>query len=181
MPVEVAWQASDEPAGLGDASVEVACGDAGPQRSAAPGAADPGVVASWTAAASLEPGADCAISVEASDGAGNTSRATSPEYATTVHAVADGGVAGATVEGEQVGIIARRGPDGGRAAITIEGEQVGSVELYAPEALGPEVVFVAELTPGQTRTISVMQMSEADPPAGGEPARVEGFVTLTGG
>jgi hypothetical protein len=134
-------------------------------------------VTSWAAPASLAAGADCVISVEGSDGAGNTSRATSQAYAATVHPVADGGLAGTTVEGDQVGVIARRGPDGGQATIVLDGQQVGTVELFAPEALPPEVVYVTGLSPGQARTISVVPLSGAEPASGGS-AGVDAFVTL---
>ena len=181
LPIDVSWQASDAIAGLGDASVAVACDDRAAERSDAPGAADPGIVAPMSTVAQVAPGTDCDITVMASDGLGNTTRATSGGVVATVHVVADGGAAGIEVEGDQVGVIAQRGPDGGQATVHIDGEPAGMIELYAPEALGPEVVFVADLAPGAVSSISLVPTGTNDAASSGERVAIDGVVTLTAG
>jgi GH25 family lysozyme M1 (1,4-beta-N-acetylmuramidase) len=181
VPIDVTWDAVDEIAGLGDATLAVACGGARPERSAAPGTADPGVLTRSTASAFLVPGGDCDITVVGRDGAGNSSRATAASVSARVVGAADGQAPDSTVEGGQVGVIARRGPDGGRASISVDDEPIGLIDLYAPEPTGPEVVFVAEIEPGVARTVSLEPTGERDPASTGDRVTVDGFVTLTTG
>jgi hypothetical protein len=158
--------------------VTLACGEAAHRRVEAPGTAEPGVETPWSASAWLEPAERCEVRVTGSDGAGNTSRSTGGPVAVSLHRVADGGVGGTSVEGQQVGVIARRGPDGGQATVSIDGEPVGVIDLFAPEAQGPELVFVAELGFGSAGSVSVSAMDAATSGGG---AAVEGFVTLATG
>jgi hypothetical protein len=175
VPIVVTWTAIDAVAGLGDASVTLVCGEAAGQSSEVSGTAEPGVETPWNASAWLEPGEDCEVEVTGSDGAGNTSHATADRVAATMHTVPDGGVGGVSVEGQQVGVIARRGPDGGQATVSIDGEPVGVIDLFAPEAQGPELLFVADLGSGSAGLVSV---SAPDATSNGAGPTVEGFVAL---
>jgi lysozyme len=172
LPVMVSWEARDDVAGLSDASVLADCGEVGTQRSNAPAAAPPGEAAVQEVPASLLPDADCDITAISRDGAGNSARATSDEAVTlTLHDEAT------AIAGEQIGVIASRGPDGGRAVVLLDGEAVGLVDLYAPEASGPEVVFVADLADG-VHSVELEPTGTADAASTGSAVVVDGYVTL---
>ena len=82
------------------------------------------------------------------------------------------------VEGRQVGVIARRGPDLGRAAVLVDGEPVGLVDLYAPIAGGPEIVHVADLSPGRPANVALKPTGTSHADSTGTAVLVDGFVTL---
>jgi hypothetical protein len=84
----------------------------------------------------------------------------------------------AEVSGDEVGVIARRGPDAGRAAILLDGNATALIDLYAPEAGGPELVHVVTLPEGR-HTISVEATETSDPASTGSSVVVEGYATLT--
>ena len=156
VPIAATWEARDDVAGLADATVLVDCGEIGTARTDAPGTAAPGRSTDWTADAFTYPDAECAITAIGRDGAGNVTRADSERFTTTwVDAAAS------VVEGDQVGVVATRGPDGGRAAVLVDGVAVGLIELYVPEMSGPEVVFVTDMTAGSHR-IEVQPTGSAD-------------------
>jgi hypothetical protein len=127
----------------------------------------------------VTPGSSCQIGIEASDGAGNTTQVTGPRVETAMHPSVDGATTGLMLEADQVGVIARRGPGGGQVAVHIDGEPVASVDLSAAAALGPEVVYVADLMPGAPRTIGIVPALGTEPASNG--ARIDGFVTLVTG
>ena len=166
LPVSVRWDALDAAAGLVDARIAVRCGDGRAIRSEAPGAAEPGERVAWAADAYVFPDASCAVTAITADAAGNTNRATAEGVSVSVVPAAES----ATVSGEQVGVIARRGPDAGRAAVLLDGEAVGLVDLYAESEEEAAVVFVAELPEGE-HTISV---ADTD----GAAITVDGFAAL---
>jgi lysozyme len=177
LPVAVRWEASDETAGLGDASVAVACGEGSAQRTEAPGAAEPGTLVAWDAEAFVVPGAACSVTAIAADAAGNTSRQRVEDVRASLVAVAPGEEPVATVEATDVGIVARRGPDGGRASVVVDGEPLALIDLYAPLPTGPEIVLVTPLSAG-AHEITVEPTASADPAATGNAVVIEGFATL---
>jgi GH25 family lysozyme M1 (1,4-beta-N-acetylmuramidase) len=177
VPVEVTWEALDPAAGLSDASVLVGCGPESRSETAAPGSAAPGRAASWTAALSLVPDADCHVSVIGRDGVGNETTVEAGAVAATVP-VNDGDQPGTSVTGDQVGIVARRGPDLGRAAVYLDGEAIDLIDLYHPTPTGPEVVYIADLTPGVPTTITLEATGSSDPDATGTDVVIDAFVTL---
>ncbi len=172
IPIAATWEARDDVAGLADAMVQVDCGELGTTRSVAPGTAAPGRSTTWAADAFAYPDADCAVTAISRDGAGNTTPAGGDRFTTTSL-----DVAAAVVEGDQVGVIATRGPDAGRAAVLVDGVAVGLIELYVPQMSGPEVVFVTDLTAGSHR-IEVQPTGSADAASGGTAVAVDGYVTL---
>ncbi|MEA2027212.1 MAG: hypothetical protein U9O18_11020, partial [Chloroflexota bacterium] len=174
IPVAVRWDARDTAAGLSDASILIDCGENLTDRSEAPGTADPGEMVTWDAEAMLFGGATCAVTAISRDGAGNMARSTI-DGVTTPYTAGDR----ATVAGDQVGVIARRGPDAGRAAVLLDGEALGLVDLFAPEPSGPEVVFVTDLPPG-SHGIEIEATGNADPASTGTTVSVDGFITLAG-
>jgi GH25 family lysozyme M1 (1,4-beta-N-acetylmuramidase) len=177
VPVWVRWDARDVHAGLSDAAVSVSCGVEPVQRTEAPGSAAPDELVAWDAEAGLVPGAACDVTAISLDGAGNRSRASSDGITAAVYPAGDEARPGATIEGDQVGVIAKRGPDAGRAAVTIDGEAVGLVELYAAVSTGPEIVFVADLDGGR-HSIAVEAIGTSDPSSTGTTVDVDGFATL---
>jgi hypothetical protein len=181
IPVEVAWQAVDAAAGLSDADVSVVCDDVPTSQGEAPLSAAPGESVTATAAAMVVPTVSCHITVVSRDGVGNgTSSTWEPVEADFVPL--DGGpVASAALEGDQVGVVASRGPDGGRAAVLVDGAAVGLIDLYQPVASGPETVYVASLEPGTVQLISVEPTGTSDPASSGSSVVIDGFVTLTSG
>jgi len=188
VPVEVAWQAVDATAGLSDASLEMACDSAGPSSSEVPGSAEPGQQVPWSGALRV-PIDRCDITVVSRDGVGNESRTEAGEVELVIHP-ADAGadsdadadsVATTGLAGDQVGVMAVRGPDRGRANVLLDGEPVGLVDLYAPEATGPELVLVVDLASGARQRISVEATGDRDPAASGGSVAIEGFVTLATG
>ena len=174
IPATVRWDARDTVGGLSDATILIDCGENLTDRSEAPGAADPGEMVTWDAEAMLFGGATCAVTAISRDGAGNTTRSTI-DGVTTPYTAGDR----ATVEGDQVGVIARRGPDAGRAAVLLDGEALGLVDLFAPAPSGPEVVFVTDLPPGG-HSIEIETTGNADPSSTGTTVSVDGFITLAG-
>jgi GH25 family lysozyme M1 (1,4-beta-N-acetylmuramidase) len=177
IPVAVRWEARDETAGLADAKVSVDCGEDGFERTPAPGHAEPGELAAWDAAAALFADAACAVTAISSDAAGNTARDTIQGLTTAIVPVASADEE-ADVSGDEVGVIARRGPDAGRAAILLDGNATALIDLYAPEAGGPELVHVVALPDGR-HTISVEATETSDPASTGRSVVVEGYATLT--
>lgn len=178
VPIEVLWEAVDAEAGLADASVTVACDQGRPIRSEAPGSAPPGELTPWSAAAAILPSAICEVTVISRDGAGNVTRVTSDAIEATARPTGGGAFPTAMVEGDQVGIVAQRGPDGGRAAVLIDGQPVDLIDLYAPEPGGTEVVYIAELGPSAVRSIMVEPTGTSDPASSGSVVVIDGFVTL---
>ncbi len=174
IPVAVRWDARDAVAGLSDATVLTDCGESSTDRVEVPGTAAPGEMATWDAEAMLFGGAICAVTAISRDGAGNTTRSTL-DGVTTIYTAGDR----ATVEGDQIGVIARRGPDAGRAAVLLDGEALALVDLYAPEPSGPEVVFVADLPPG-SHSIEIETTGNADPASTGTDVSVDGLIILAG-
>ncbi len=132
----------------------------------------------WAAPAAVVPGARCEVTVTARDGVGNATRASSAAAVATFVAVSGDGDLSGTVEGRQVGVIARRGPDLGRAAVLVDGEAVGLVDLYAPIAGGPEIVHVADLSPGSPANVALQPTGTSDAESTGTAVLVDGFVTL---
>jgi GH25 family lysozyme M1 (1,4-beta-N-acetylmuramidase) len=174
VPVTVRWEARDAGAGLADAQVVVGCGQGRTQRTEAPGHAEPGELAPWTAEAWLFPDATCRVTAVARDGAGVRARASvnGPQARVVSLQAAD------AVEADEVGVIARRGPDAGRAALLVDGESVALINLYAPEDSGPEVVHVIALAPGR-HSLALEATGSSDPESTGTAVTVEGFATLT--
>ncbi len=180
VPIEVTWEAVDTEAGLSDASLAVECDEGPVLRSEAPGSAAPGELASWSAGSAVLLSVSCQVTVTSRDGAGNLTRVAAGATTTDVRppAADSGAVPSATVEGDQVGIVAQRGPDGGRAAVLIDGQPMDLIDLYAPESGGPEVVYVADLAPGSPRIVSVEPTGTSDPASSGSRVVIDGFVTL---
>ena len=147
----------------------------------APGSAEPGQVATWTAPGEVIPDVPCQVTVIARDGAGNTTQTTADTIVATLVPVSGEGSLTAGVEGRQVGIIARRGPDLGRAAVLVDGEAVGLVDLYAPVAGGPELVHVVDLEPGASASIALEATGTSHPDSAGTAITIDGFVTLAAG
>jgi hypothetical protein len=172
IPVSVTWAATDAVSGLSDATIAVSCGDRPTERSEAPGSAAPGELATWAGEALLASDATCAVTAIGRDGAGNNERLTERGL-TTRYAAGDR----ADVSGDQVGVVARRGPDAGRAAVLLDGEALGLVDLYAAVPGGPELVYVADL-PGGSHSVELAGTGGADPASTGTAVDVEGFVTL---
>jgi hypothetical protein len=112
------------------------------------------------------------------DGVGNETAVAAAVEAAIVP-VAEGGLASAEVTGDQVGIVARRGPDLGRAAVYLDGEAVGLVDLYHPTPTDPELVYVADLTPDTQSTVSIEATGTADPDAAGTDVVIDAFVTIS--
>lgn len=179
IPIEVGWEASDVVAGLADASLSVDCDDGPAALSEVPGTAEAGQTTTWAAPAVVVPGARCEVTVTARDGVGNATRARSDTVVATIIAASGEGDAGVSLEGRQVGVIARRGPDLGRAAVLIDGEPVGLVDLYAPLAGGPEIVHVVDLSAGSPASIMLEPTGTSHADSTGTAVIVDGFVTLT--
>lgn len=177
VPVSVRWDARDLHAGLSDAAILVACGAGRNQRTEAPGSAAPDETVTWDAQAAISPGTTCDITAVSQDGAGNRSRASSRGITAAVYPAGDEAGPGATIEGDQVAVIAQRGPDAGRIAVSIDGEAVGLAELYAPTSLGEEIVFVADLDGGR-HSVTVEPTGTSDPSSTGTAVDITGFVTL---
>ena len=176
IPIAVSWLARDDIAGLSDAVVSVSCGDGQLQRTEAPGSAAPGQLITWQAAASLFPDASCTITAISKDGVGNSTRASvGGIQARMVPARA----ANTSVQADQVGIVAQRGPAGGRAAVTVDGTAIALIDLYAPISPGSEVVHVMELESAGPHEISVEATGTSDPASTGSEVEVDGFVTLS--
>jgi len=178
VPVSVRWDARDAIAGLSDATVAMNCGEARSLRTEAPGHAEPGALAAWDAEAFAPPDTTCSAIAIGADGAGNTTRATAAPVTISTTPAA-GEAPGATVSGDEVGIIARRGPEAGRAVVLLDGDALGLVDLYAATEQGPAVVFVADLPAGE-HAITVESTADDDPALCNRLA-VEGFVTLEQG
>jgi GH25 family lysozyme M1 (1,4-beta-N-acetylmuramidase) len=178
IPIEVAWEASDPEAGLSDAALSIACGTGRAAITAAPGSAELGVVRPWSVASTIPPATGCAITVIGRDGVGNPTRARAGTVEATLVPVTGTDSLSATVEGDQVAVVARRGPDAGRAAVLIDGEAHGLVDLYAPLPGEPELVYIADLASGATATISIEATGTSHPEATGDSVAIEGFVTL---
>jgi hypothetical protein len=178
VPIEVGWEASDAVAGLADASLSVDCDDGPAALSEALGTAEAGQTTAWAAPAAVVPGARCDVTVTARDGVGNVTRASSDPMVATFVPAAGNDDPGASVEGRQVGVIARRGPDLGRAAVLVDGEPVGLVDLYAPIAAGPEIVHVVDLSPGSPASIMLEPTGTSHADSTGTTVSVDGFVTL---
>lgn len=180
VPVELAWEASDDVSGLADATVSMACEGGRATLTEAPGSAEPGVRVPWTAPAAVDAEASCVATVVGRDGAGNGTRVrVDPVLITFIEA--DGERPTASVEGRQVGVVARRGPDQGRAAVLLDGEPAALVDLYAPQPGGSEIVLVLDLEPGAPATISVEPTGTGDAASSGTVVSVEGFVLLQDG
>ncbi len=178
IPIEVGWEASDAVAGLSDASLSIACDGDRAASIDAPGSAEPGQLTTWSAPAVVAPDARCRVTVTGRDGVGNATRARADTVVATVIAAAGDGSSGASLEGRQVGVIARRGPDLGRAAVLVDGEEVGLVDLYAPMAGEPEVVHVVDLVPGVPASLTLEATGTSDPDSTGTAIAIDGFVTL---
>ena len=178
IPIEVGWEASDAVAGLSDASLSIACDGDRAASIDAPGSAEAGQLMTWSAPAVVAPDARCRVTVTGRDGVGNATRARADTVVATVIAAAGDGSSGASVEGQQVGVIARRGPDLGRAAVLVDGEAVGLVDLYAPMAGEVEVVHVVDLVPGRPASITLEATGTSDPDSRGTTIAIDGFVTL---
>jgi GH25 family lysozyme M1 (1,4-beta-N-acetylmuramidase) len=181
IPVEVAWQAVDATAGLSDAAVSVSCDDVATSQSEAPLHAVPGESAAATAAVMVVPTGSCDLTVVSRDGVGNATSATGGPVEADFVSLGGSGALSALVEGDQVGVVATRGPDGGRAAVLVDGTAVGLIDLYQPIASGPETVYVAGLEPGIEQLISVEATGTSDPASSGSSVVIDGFVTLTSG
>jgi hypothetical protein len=177
LPIELAWEAVDAEAGLSDAAVEWVCDEGGTTATEAPGSAAPGESTPWTAAVLL-PAGRCQVSVVGRDGVGNATRASAVAVETTLLSLDLDDTPTATVQGDQVGVIAERGPDRGRAAIVLDGEPLGLVDLYAPEPSGPQVVYVTGLQPDALQQVSVEATGTSDPSATASSVVIDGFVTL---
>jgi GH25 family lysozyme M1 (1,4-beta-N-acetylmuramidase) len=180
VPIEVTWEASDDVAGLADGSLSVACGGERATSTDAPGSAQPGVVTAWSAAGRLAPDTRCQVTIISRDAAGNATRTRVGTLVATLFPASGEGQPGGSVDGEQVGVIARRGPDMGRAAVLVDGQAEGLVDLYAPEPGGPEIVHVADL-PSGAAVIAIEATGTSDAAATGTGIAIEGFVTLTSG
>lgn len=178
VPIEISWEAVDDDAGLSDASVTVTCDDAEVIRSVVPGSAAPGELSSWMAATTVRSAASCEITVIGRDGAGNLTRTAVEGVEAAVLVPSAGALPSAPVQGDQIGIIAQRGPDGGRATVLLDGQPTDLIDLYAPEPTGPEIVYVADVDPGTSQRISVEATATSDPASGGSSVVIDGFVTL---
>jgi GH25 family lysozyme M1 (1,4-beta-N-acetylmuramidase) len=179
VPVETSWEAFDPSAGLSDATVAVDCGRAGRSRTAVPGAATPGTAMPWTAAVSVLSDAPCEVSVVGRDGVRNETTVAAGPIEAAIVPVADGAAAGAEVMGDQVGVIARRGPDLGRAAVYLDGQAVGLLDLYHSTPTGPEIVYVTDLPADGPSTVSIEATGTADPDAAGTDVVIDALVTLS--
>jgi lysozyme len=177
IPVEVSWQATDEAAGLADASVSVACEGHRAVSTEAPGTAEPGVETGWSALVTAQPEAACHATVVARDGVGNTTRGRAGPLVASV-VVASGELPGATIEAPQVGVVARRGPDQGRAVVLVDGDEAGLVDLYAPEPGGPEIVHVVDLAAGAPHEVVVQPTGTSDAASSGSSITIDGFAVL---
>ena len=124
----------------------------------------------------------CDVTVIGRDGVGNTTSARAGASRRRRRPVAgDGTASSVEVEGDQVGVIARRGPDGGRAAVLIDGEPAGLIDLYAPWRGEPEVVYVADLRPAPATHLDRGRPGTSDPTSTGSSVAIDGFVTLASG
>ena len=179
IPVSVSWEARDTHAGLSDASVTASCGKGRILRTEAPGSAAPDELASWDALVALVPDETCVVTAVSRDGVGNVTRATADAVRVAEAAAAGGAKLSATVQADQVGVVARRGPDAGRAAVLLDGEPIGLLDLYAPSPSGPEIVFVADLEDASLHSMTVEATETSDPASAGTGIVVDGFVTLT--
>ncbi len=178
IPIEVGWEASDAIAGLSEASLSIACDGDRAVSIDAPGSAEPGQLMTWSAPAVVAPDARCRVTVTGRDGVGNATRARADTVVATVIAAAGDGSSGVSVEGRQVGIIARRGPDLGRAAVRVDGEAIALVDLYAPVTGEAEVVHVIDLVPGVPASIALEATGSSHPDSSGTAIAIDGFVTL---
>jgi hypothetical protein len=115
------------------------------------------------------------------DGAGNATSATIGPVEAEFVPLEGGDALSASLEGDQVGVVATRGPDGGRAAVLVDGTAVGLIDLYQPVASGPETVYVTGLEPGTEQLISVEATGTSDPASSGSGVVIDGFVTLASG
>ena len=181
IPIEVGWEASDAVAGLADAALSIECDGHAAALSDAPGSAEPAQVATWAAPGAVSPDATCQITVIARDGAGNATQTTADTIVATLVPVSSEGSLSASVEGRQVGIIARRSPDLGRAAVLVDGDAVGLVDLYAPVAGGPELVHVVDLGSDAPASITLEATGTSHPDSAGTAIAIDGFVTLAAG
>jgi GH25 family lysozyme M1 (1,4-beta-N-acetylmuramidase) len=210
LPVAMSWTARDDLSGLGDATLSVTCDEGSTRSTDLAGSVAPGTSWPWSPVAALEAGVGCDLLVVARDGVGNVTRerlagitaglladAPSDEVRHTgewramedplaldgrVHVSESSEAAmSATLTGSQAGVIALRGPDGGIAAIHLDGEELGRVDLYAPEASGPEIVFVADLPTDDPHELTVRPLGIGEELSGGAQVALDGFVTLTTG
>jgi hypothetical protein len=201
------WDARDQLAGLSDATVAISCGDDGPIRTEAPGSAAPGVQVAWQGEAFMEGDIACDVTAVSRDGAGNTTRRTVRDVTaafiserpsssvvyqgqwrrredasaldgTARTSASEDASITTTVQGQQVAIVALLGPDGGRAAVSIDGRPVGVIETYAVVASGPQVVLVADLEPGASRTVTVEPLGTSDSAARDAQVAIDGFIVL---
>ncbi|MGD8487069.1 MAG: GH25 family lysozyme [Chloroflexota bacterium] len=177
IPLTARWEARDLTAGLADAEVLVSCGDGQRQRTEASGHGEPGELVTWEAQTWAFPGAVCELTAIAADGVGNTAQQSVSGSIANVEPAADA-TATATLSGDQLGIVAERGPDRGRASVILDGEAVALIDLYAPEAAGPELVYVADLPEGEHR-VAVEATGSRDERSSGLEVAIEGYVTLT--
>jgi GH25 family lysozyme M1 (1,4-beta-N-acetylmuramidase) len=178
IPIEVGWEASDAVAGLSGASLSIDCDGDRAASIDAPGSAEPGQLMTWSAPAVVAPDTRCRVTVTGRDGVGNATRTRADTVVATVIAAAGDGSSGASVEGRQVGIIARRGPDRGRAAVRVDGEAIGLVDLYAPSTGEAEVVHVVDLVPGVPASITLEATGTSHPDSTGTAIAIDGLVTL---
>jgi hypothetical protein len=177
VPVSVRWEAFDDHAGLADGAALASCEPGGSVRAEAPGSAGPRERVGWEAAVGLVPLAPCSVTAIGRDGVGNTTRVTTDGIRVELLESIDVDGASATVGGDQVGVVARRGPDSGRASVSIDGRAVGLVDLYAPEPNGAEIVYVVDLD-GGPHMISIEPTGTSDPASSGTAVEIEGFVSL---
>jgi hypothetical protein len=135
----------------------------------------------WSAPALVAQDARCRVTVIGRDGVGNATRARADTVVARVIAAAGDGSSGASLEGRQVGIIARRGPDLGRAAVLADGEAVGLLDLYAPLPGEAEVIHVVDLVPGVPASITLEATGTSHPDSTGTAIAIDAFVTLAAG
>ena len=160
-----------------DASLSIACDGDRAASIDAPGSAEPGQLDDVVGAGGWSPRMPDAMSRSSAATASATPPAAraDPVVATVIAAAGDGS-SGASVEGRQVGVIARRGPDLGRAAVLVDGEAVGLVDLYAPVAGEAEIVHVVDLVPGVPASITLEATGTSHPDSTGTAIAIDGFV-----
>lgn len=192
IPVTALWQAGDESSGLAAGIPLVAvCDGARTRGTAAAAAAPTRQLVARSAALKARIATECRLQVTERDGAGNAGRTTSDPFG--LEFLDEDASAGLRVSGDQVAIVASRGPSQGLALVLLDGRQVAEVDLWAAEARGPEVVFAGQLDPSLVHQLAVTPAGLPSPLAteGGDPdpaasptpgpgteARIDGIVVL---
>jgi lysozyme len=188
LPMTLDWQASDALSGLSGGTSALSApsrgtltADCGDERRSGP-VPEPALPSQTPVPRSgslpIPAGEDCQLQVTERDGAGNAGRL--PIGGARVDLVATDAAPSVerSVLGDEVGILATRGPDRGWARVAIDGEQAAEVDLYAPVAGGSEVVLVVGLDPGREHVVTVTPAGRASPGSSADTIAIDGLAIL---